>query len=231
MSQPVTLWHQIECFELDDPGASFPFSARLAHERGWTRDYARRAIAEYKRFVYLTTIADHPVTPSVDVDEVWHFHLTYTRSYWEQLCGEVLGKPLHHDPTRGGQAEASKFYDLYNQTLTLYTQTFGTPPPPEIWPSAAERFAPRSQPETVTSTTHWVVRKPTALRKRLFPVLAALVILFTGGWTVIELQPAQASAQGSDALMALLLLVLCGSILMGLVIFVAGAFFLSAQSA
>lgn len=217
MSQPDSLLHQIEHFELDDPAASSPFSARLAHENGWTGEYARRAIAEYKRFIYLTTIADHPVTPSVDVDEVWHFHLTYTRSYWEQLCGQVLGKPLHHDPTRGGQAETSKFYDLYNQTLALYQQTFGSPPPPDVWPSAAERFAPRAQTVEISPATHWIVRKPAVRKARPLSklALAAIVILLTGGWTAMELQQGQALAQVFVALLATVQVLLCGSISIG----------------
>lgn len=193
MAQPDTLLHRIEHFELDDPTASFPFSARLAQEQRWSRAYAGRVIAEYRRFIYLTTIATHPVTPSVDVDEVWHLHLTYSRSYWDRLCGEVLGRPLHHDPTQGGPTESSKFHDLYNRTLALYEQTFGAPPPPDIWPPAAVRFAPRRQTVEIAPATHWVVRKPALLRRvtvtRL--ALAALVILFTAGCTVVGFQQGQ----------------------------------------
>ena len=71
---------RIQGFPLDEPGSVFPFSARLARENGWSREYALRALEEYRRFVYLAMTAGHPVTPSEEVDEVWHFHLTYTRS-------------------------------------------------------------------------------------------------------------------------------------------------------
>ena len=132
---------RIQAFRLDEPGSVFPFSARLARENGWTREYALRVIEEYRRFVYLAMTAGHTVTPSVAVDEAWHLHLTYTRSYWDEMCGTVLGRPLHHDPTRGGAAEGGRFLDAYARTLRSYRAAFGEAPPADIWPSPAERFA------------------------------------------------------------------------------------------
>src|SRR5947199_354356 len=78
---------------------------------------AARAIEEYRRFAFLAVAAGHPVSPSDAVDQVWHLHLLYTRSYWVQFCGEVLGKPLHHEPSTGGGGEAAKFDAWYGQTL------------------------------------------------------------------------------------------------------------------
>ena len=68
------LLERIESYLPDKPGAEFPFSARLARDNGWTREFALRAIKEYKRFCYLAVISGHPVTPSEEVDEVWHLH-------------------------------------------------------------------------------------------------------------------------------------------------------------
>lgn len=64
----------------DDIGLTFV--GRLARDNGWKPGYAERVYREYLRFVFLAATAGHPVTPSVDVDEVWHLHLCYTRSYW-----------------------------------------------------------------------------------------------------------------------------------------------------
>ncbi len=86
----------IMAFELDDPGAQLPFTARLAREQGWTHVFAGRVVTEYKRFVVLAMLAGHPVTPSEEVDQAWHLHLVYTRSYWQGLCRDVLGRELHH---------------------------------------------------------------------------------------------------------------------------------------
>lgn len=136
------LWQQVAAFEFDKAQSAFPFSQRLARENGWSVGYARRVAEEYRRFIYLAVRAGHPVTPSDPVDQAWHLHLVYTRSYWDDLCRDVLGKPLHHGPTEGGKAEDDKFHDWYQRTLGSYEQCFGSQPPTDIWPPVQERFAP-----------------------------------------------------------------------------------------
>ena len=112
-----SLLSQLESFAVDVPDVDLSFTRRLARENGWSHAFAERAVREYLRFVWLAMRAGHPVTPSPAVDEVWHLHLCYTRSYWDELCGKVLGRPLHHQPTRGGAAEDAKFHDQYARTL------------------------------------------------------------------------------------------------------------------
>ena len=134
------LWTRLLAFELDDPQATLTFTRRLARENGWSVGYASRVVAEYKRFVYLAITAGHEVTPSDEVDQAWHLHLTYTRSYWDGLCGDVLGRPLHHGPTKGGEVEGERFERQYEETLASYRQAFGEEPPSDIWPPASVRF-------------------------------------------------------------------------------------------
>ena len=111
----------------------------MAWENGWSRRLADRAIEEYKRFMFLAVVAGHPVTPSDQVDQVWHLHLLYTRSYWDRFCGEVLGRPVHHGPTKGGTQESSKFEQWYERTLASYRTVFGEPPS-DLWPPPEMRF-------------------------------------------------------------------------------------------
>lgn len=141
-SEPVDvdLLERLEAFQLDDPTAALTFSRRLARENGWTHDFALRVVDEYKRFVYLAMTAGHEVTPSDEVDQAWHLHLTYTRSYWDEMCGNVLGRPLHHGPTKGGEAEGERFEDQYERTLESYRRAFGQEAPSDIWPPAEVRF-------------------------------------------------------------------------------------------
>jgi hypothetical protein len=134
------LYERIQAFRLDEGSPALTFAARLARENGWSRAFAEGAIAEYRRFLLLAVTAGHPVTPSDQVDQVWHLHLLYTRSYWEKLCPEVLGRPLHHGPTLGGAEEKAKFLDWYEETLESYRRTFGEAPPARYWPDAKTRF-------------------------------------------------------------------------------------------
>ena len=166
------MWVRIREFELDDPGVRFPFSRRLARENRWSPDYASRAIEEYRRFCYVAMRGGHPVTPSEDVDQVWHLHMIYTRSYWDGFCGEVLRRPFHHGPTRGGAEDQAKFRDWYQATLDSYRQLFGVRPPADIWPAVGDRFRHAAAYRRVNTATHWVVPRPAALIRGLAGRLA-----------------------------------------------------------
>ena len=144
-TEQENLWRRIEAFQLDAPGAAQSFSARLAHEQGWSAAHARRVIGEYKRFVFLAIAAGHPVSPSKAVDEAWHLHLIHTRSYWEEFCPHALGRPLHHEPSRGGGDEEKKFAGWYARTRASYREFFGEEPPADIWPAPVAEATPTTQ--------------------------------------------------------------------------------------
>src|SRR6476469_2771260 len=133
--EQAELYNRIQRFRLDDAEAKLPFSQRLARENGWTIRYTQRVMAEYKKFAFLAVVAGHPVSPSKAVDEAWHLHLLYTRSYWGYFCPKVLQVPLHHEPTQGGSSERDKFDSWYAKTLSSYEAWFGQVPPADIWPS------------------------------------------------------------------------------------------------
>ncbi|QDV36521.1 TIGR04222 domain-containing membrane protein [Tautonia plasticadhaerens] len=169
-----TLWGRIAAFELDEPGAPLTFTRRLARENGWGEAYARRAVEEYRRFLFLAMASGHPVTPSDQVDQAWHLHLTYTRSYWDDLCGGVLGRPLHHGPTRGGAEESAKFHDWYGRTLDSYRRFFGEEPPADFWPPAADRFGRDLHFARVNLRDHWLLPRPSTLLRGLVGRLSAV---------------------------------------------------------
>lgn len=154
------LLERILAIELDEPGAMLPFTSRLAREQGWTHVFAGRVVGEYKRFVALAMLAGHPVTPSEEVDQVWHLHMVYTKSYWHDLCRDVLGRDLHHTPTTGGGDEGMKFEGWYAKTLESYRRIFGLEPPVDIWPSVEDRFANAGAGRWVDSAKFWLVPKP-----------------------------------------------------------------------
>ncbi len=133
------LWVRIEAHDFEPPHP-LNFTKRLARERGWSLAFTRGAISEYRRFCWLAMTQGSPCTPSVEVDEVWHLHLTYSRDYWELWCGQALGAALHHDPTPGGPAAQATYRAQYAATLAAYERAFG-PPPAGYWPGTAKRFA------------------------------------------------------------------------------------------
>lgn len=154
------LYQRIMQFEFDDGPVDLSFPQRLAFENAWSIAFSERVVHEYKRFIFLLASADHPVTPSDQVDQAWHLHLTYTRSYWERLCHDVIGRPLHHTPTRGGSAELHKFYIWYRRTLASYHAIFAEPPPSDIWPEPAIRFGDDLYFKRVNTRRYWMIPKP-----------------------------------------------------------------------
>lgn len=179
----LELWNKLKDFELDDEDAHLSFTARLAHENGWTKGFARRALSEYKKFVYLAATSETPLTPSDIVDQVWHLHLTFTRSYWNDMCANLLGHPMHHGPTKGGAREDAKYRKQYAETLTLYRSEFGTEAPSEFWPSAEERFASAPHQRWVDARTHFIIRRPK----------------FSALWTAAAVATTGAAAAGTAA--------------------------------
>jgi len=156
----AALWHRIQAHALDDAHSPHPFSLRLAKENDWPPGYTQRAVEEYRRFAFLAVAAGHPVSPSDPVDQVWHLHLLYTRDYWEEFCGRVLGTPLHHGPARGGAAEVDKFTDWYARTRASYRRFFGEPPV-EFWPE--KLVHPRAR--RIDVARHWIIPKPRLLAR------------------------------------------------------------------
>ncbi|WP_380875470.1 glycine-rich domain-containing protein [Sphingomonas sp. DBB INV C78] len=134
------IWQRISLHTIGPEDALLSFAARLSRENWWTDDYTARVIEEYRRFCFLAVTTGIEVTPSDQVDQAWHLHLTYSRDYWERFCPEVLGQSLHHCPTAGGPDERGRHFEQYAQTLRAYEQVFGAVPPADIWPSGAQRL-------------------------------------------------------------------------------------------
>lgn len=169
------LWEDIAAFQFDDSDAELPFSRRLARDNNWGHGFALRCITEYKKFIYLCCTSEHSVTPSDAVDQVWHLHLTYTRSYWEDLCHAVCGRQIHHNPTKGGNLEKLHFMNCYNQTLKLYESEFGEKPPHDVWLATRNRFSAVNF-SRVDKDSFWLIKKPSPFYRRLFAVSAGCLL-------------------------------------------------------
>jgi hypothetical protein len=127
------LWGRVEAHR---PGGAQAdgFLRRLARDQRWTLDFAREAIREYRKFCFLSIVAASPVSPSKEVDEVWHLHLLYSRDYWQVWCAEVLCVPLHHHPADATTESQAACRAQYAETLVLYERFFGAAPL-AFWPA------------------------------------------------------------------------------------------------
>ena len=152
------LWIRIKNHIIGAEGVEYGFLNRLALENRWSKAFSLEAMEEYKKFIYLLCRCNHPVTPSVEVDQVWHLHLLYTKDYWDEFVPKLTKVP-HHGPTEGGHQEARKFKEYYENTLISYRKFFDKVPPPKIWPKSAVRFQPNYQIKLFDSRKFIVVRK------------------------------------------------------------------------
>lgn len=152
------LWISISDCHPDDVEADLPFSRRLARDNAWSAQFAQRVILEYQRFAYLSRLGKGMVTPSDEVDQAWHLHLTYTRHYWGPFKA-ALGGPLHHMPTKGGAGQGALFREAYAKTLDLYRAEFGEPPA-DIWPPEDIRFGQAPHFQRINTSDVWLIRKP-----------------------------------------------------------------------
>lgn len=144
----AALWERLRDYDFGGREAMGVFVARVAHACRCAREQALAAIDEYRRFCFLAVHAGLAVTPSRIIDHVWHAHMTDTREYWDRFCTNVLQRPLHHTPSRGGLAEAERHRQQYVQTLVSYQKHFGVPPA-AFWPWVAideEAMAKRLNP-------------------------------------------------------------------------------------
>ncbi|MGL4884690.1 MAG: DUF2207 domain-containing protein, partial [Waterburya sp.] len=158
-SEQKQLFIKINNFSFNKENIDLSFSQRLARENDWDIEYTNRVIEEYRKFIFLAVVSGHIVTPSEAVDQVWHLHLTYTHSYWNEFCPNVLGKPLHHQPTEGGDSEQEKYDDLYSQTLKSYQKFFGNLPPQDIWSSPENRFGKDLSFKRINTEENWIIPK------------------------------------------------------------------------
>lgn len=184
MKTDPDLWRRIAAHRFDpDDGPPGHFVAKLARDNGWAAPYTRRVVEQYRRYAYLCCTAGHVVVPSEQVDQVWHQHLLDTQPYWDIFCKQVLRRPLHHRPSKGGINDRHRHIELYEQTLASYERAFSSPPPPDIWPPAAERFGADLRHRRVRLADYWLVpRRPVRTG-------AAAVLLLAAGLAIAGAAP------------------------------------------
>jgi hypothetical protein len=153
---PPTFWQQImDAFGGEDAPTK-AFADKLARKLGWSTSFARRAIAEYRRFVYLGMVSPFSVTPSKVIDQVWHEHQLFTEAY-RKFCAEVLGRHFDHTPELVPiDDQTAVFQAQYRDTLELYRREFDQEPPHDIW------LTPKFNPDAVKKGFYEPRRKHTS---------------------------------------------------------------------
>jgi uncharacterized protein (TIGR04222 family) len=143
------------------------------------------------------------VSPSPDVDEAWHLHLTRTAHY-TAFCSALFGRFLHHEPARAGEGERHRA--MYRETLAAYRRAFGFGAPPVLWPQPGRPVAPQAAPAPV-----WTV--PLGLRPGHRLAAATVLLAVALGALLLQvgmLDPLQSVGPGAFLGLALLATVALG---------------------
>lgn len=126
------LWARIDAFDFDGskPGS---FLDHLVHKTPWEPLEAELALAEYRRFLYLTETSIIQTRPSVPLFTILKLHQEDVGGAWDRYLSEIAGGGKLYSrisaPTRSARDASSYF-----QTQALYEQTFGAPAPAKYWP-------------------------------------------------------------------------------------------------
>jgi ubiquitin len=119
--------------------------ARVAESVG-NEKKAQRLVAEYRRFlelkVALRDLECELLSPSVEVDDVWHSHVLDTRRYPAD-CAAICGSTIHHDPNnalpqrgcrkrRRSSSPTPKTVRALT-TIAAYKARFDQDPPKSMW--------------------------------------------------------------------------------------------------
>lgn len=101
---------------------------RIAQEHDYSLGYAKGALREARRRLYLSVISGENISPSIKVDMAWHEMMLFTRHC--QAFAKFIGAFIHHDPTPGPPDGGR----LYQKTKKNYKKYLGIEPGPDYWP-------------------------------------------------------------------------------------------------
>eukprot|EP01039_Chlorochromonas_danica_P003037 gene3037-3313_t len=95
----------------------------LIEIKGWRESRVEKAIAAYAEFLTLLITSGDDLSPTDEIDKVWHAHILHTRDYEAFNIKYSPGKKLHHDPLRSLDQDARKF--RINNTQRVYKSILG----------------------------------------------------------------------------------------------------------
>jgi hypothetical protein len=87
---------------------------------------------EYKKFLLMCHISRNNVSPSAQVDHVWHAHQICFMRYKDD-CMKLFGKVIMHSPSTGGEENDTEMALVKHQTDEFYKIAFNNPMPQSAW--------------------------------------------------------------------------------------------------
>jgi hypothetical protein len=147
--------NEILNFDIQVNGDKAIFISKLMSDNNWSKKFTLLAVSEYKKFLCLLNMSSERLSPSKVIDRVWHCHLTFTHSYWHELCRDLLGKEIHHIPSSLSQVCKQQDITSYKKTLAFYQLHFG-PPDKKVWGEINAISAEKSKVAAMPTKSYWL---------------------------------------------------------------------------
>ena len=119
-----------------------PIIIQIKLKNKWSDEYANNVAFEYSRFLKLRSLNEQ-LSPSDDIDKLWHQHLLNTKNYYN-YCFAKFNKFVHHDPTDSSDQQARQ--KRLANTIQIYVNTFGPINNKQIWNIQTEKISSISKP-------------------------------------------------------------------------------------
>lgn len=115
-----------------------PIAQKISHPsgEGWNHATTEMAIANYRRFLYLTFLyPEVSLVPTLEIDTAWHYHILDTQRYASDMQ-YLFGEFLHHDPAFGTRdsEDQQRWQAAFQVTKSIFQEHFGA----EAWDEMTE---------------------------------------------------------------------------------------------
>jgi hypothetical protein len=137
------LWRRIEAMPLLGP-EGLDLSEEVQSRLRWRGVKAHVVAQEYRKFLYLATVAPDTVAPSLPVDELWGLHVAAGPERWRAVRQALRTAPPQRPPLPAGRGE--QYAARYPALCAAYRREFGTDPPPGVWHDPSKRYVVRFAP-------------------------------------------------------------------------------------
>jgi len=86
-----------------------------------SKEELEQILERYKKFLYLAKkYPQVPLTPTYDIDEMWHLHMLHPQQYYND-CFKLFGQIMGHE-TSGTKEQLANYSD---QTEKIWKEEFG----------------------------------------------------------------------------------------------------------
>lgn len=101
---------------------------KLVKQYNWRHEHVIAVIKMYKNFLFLNVKygKKYNLTPSEEIDEIWHLHILDTKNY-RRDCEMIFGKYFDHNPMSFDGDVKANFAEMsqsFNKMVELYRKEF-----------------------------------------------------------------------------------------------------------